>query len=267
MRSWRVRAKRRIFFELGDEAIAKKIDKDDAERMEAVNVGPVKRRKSVVKKKTSVARVMFGKADKEGSYKCLLSDYCTDPKHPEIVKSGSRTSNLLDHARRYHGDVVEALIKAKNASRSIKAEFQGLLESFPKPSARRESMDSHVNQVSRSEEAFKVHLSLLIFIVGSSLPFSIIDSRFFVDWMTVMKYSLPSEATVTKNLGPLYEMVMEMQEQTVRNCRFFSVTFDKHFQNKVPGGDVPHDGRQVLLVFGPARFDSDVVLGLWRVHC
>jgi hypothetical protein len=63
-------------------------------------------------------------------------------------------------------------------------------------------------------------------IVGCSLPFSIIDAKHFKDWMTVLGLRLQSEGTIKKMLPPLYDSVRMEQEEFVRTCGFFSITFD-----------------------------------------
>jgi hypothetical protein len=78
----------------------------------------------------------------------------------------------------------------------------------------------------RGKTGFEAQLALLIFLVGQSLPFSVIDSKHFKDWMTVMGYSLQSEGTIKKMLAPLYDAVMHELKEFVRKCGFFSITFD-----------------------------------------
>jgi hypothetical protein len=63
-------------------------------------------------------------------------------------------------------------------------------------------------------------------IVACALPFSLIDSQFFKDWLTVMGFKLPSEGTIKKILPSLYDCVLREQEAFVLKCNFFSVTFD-----------------------------------------
>jgi hypothetical protein len=87
-------------------------------------------------------------------------------------------------------------------------------------------LDGWVNRLKDGGTGFEKEVALLVTIVGCSLPFAIIDSKPFKDWMTVLGVSMPSEGTIKKLLPPLYESVLKEQEHFVRICGFFSITFD-----------------------------------------
>lgn len=211
-----------------DTAMAKKIAKN-AEKKKGQNAAAPKKRKVVEKrKKTSVAHVMFEPVEGEvGSFRCRMSDLANKIGHDTIVKqSGSGTSNLISHARTWHQDTLTALIKAYNDHRDVNKEFEGLLETATPPTTGQTSMTQYANTVKRSKSGFETQLALLIMIVGCSLPFSIIDSKHFKDWMTVLGLTLQSEGTIKKMLAPLYDSVRKEQEAFVRKCGFFCITFD-----------------------------------------
>jgi hypothetical protein len=214
-----------VQFELDDAAISAKVterEERDADKR------PKKKqtRKKAIKKKTSVAHVMFSLGSHEGSFHCRL---CVLEKGEgmdvEVKSANGVTSNLLAHARNAHTDVLNALVKAQNDRRDVEKEFDGFVAALTPPASSGKVTD-HFHVVKRSKDGFEVDLSLLVMIVANSLPFSLIDSRFFADWLTVMGFKLPSEATIKKNLPDLYDCVLREQEAFVVNCNFFSVTFD-----------------------------------------
>jgi hypothetical protein len=217
-----------VEYDLGDDAIVKKIDKRAAAADKKLSKAPKKRNVGASRKKTSVVHVMFEKVDgKEGAYRCLASVLPCKTGHPNVVKQvGGGTSNLITHARTWHKDVVDGLVKASNDHKDVESEFQGMLEAAVPPSTDQRSMEHFANVVSRSKTGFETQLALLIMIVGCSLPFSIIDSKYFKDWMSVLGRSLQSEGTIKKMLAPLYDTVRLEQEAFVRKCGFFTTTFD-----------------------------------------
>lgn len=216
-----------VEYDLGDDAIVKKIDKRAAADKK-LSKAPKKRNVGASRKKTSVVHVMFEKVDgKEGAYRCLASVLPCKTGHPNVVRQvGGGTSNLITHARTWHKDVVDGLVKASNDHKDVESEFQGMLEAAVPPSTDQRSMEHFANVVSRSKTGFETQLALLIMIVGCSLPFSIIDSKYFKDWMSVLGRSLQSEGTIKKMLAPLYDTVRLEQEAFVRKCGFFTTTFD-----------------------------------------
>jgi hypothetical protein len=159
--------------------------------------------------KTSVAHVMFEPVDRQpGTFFCRASALPAETGHPKMVKQGGPgTSNLLAHARNWHKTIVDALVKAHNEHRDVGAEFDGMLAAATPPSTKQGDMKSFANTVARSATGFETQLALLIMIVGCSLPFSIIDAKFFKDWMTVLGMKLQSEGTIKKMLPPLYDSV------------------------------------------------------------
>ena len=216
-----------VEYDLEDDAIARKILKN-AEKRFVVRKAAKKRKAGAPRKKTSVVHVMFEAVDeKPGSFRCRASGLACKTGHPTTVKQGGvGTSNLIQHARTWHLEVVEALVKASNEHKDVAAEFEGMLEAATPPSANQRTMDTFANTVKRSRTGFETQLALLVMIVGCSLPFSIIDSKHFKDWMAVLRLSLQSEGTIKKMLPPLYDSVCQEQEAFVRKCGFFSITFD-----------------------------------------
>ena len=213
---------------LEDDAIAAKVLKTKSDRQEQANAKPKKGRVvGVMRKKTSVVHVLFEPAEQHGSFKCRVSHLPNKEGHQKFVKAKAGvTSNLLQHAKTWHSDLLHALVKASNDGKNVQSEFDHLLAEMEPPTTSEKNMDSYVNTVSRGGTGFEKQLALLIMIIGNSLAFSLMDSRFFKDWLTVLGLSLPSEATIKKLLAPLYDTVREEQEDFIRNCGFFCVTFD-----------------------------------------
>ncbi len=218
-----------VQYQFDDDVVAQKILKS-AEKKNARNIAkaPEKRKAVAPRMKTSVAHVMFEPVDRQpGTFFCRASALPAETGHPKMVKQGGPgTSNLLAHARNWHKTIVDALVKAHNEHRDVGAEFDGMLAAATPPSTKQGDMKSFANTVARSATGFEMQLALLIMIVGCSLPFSIIDAKFFKDWMTVLGMKLQSEGTIKKMLPPLYDSVRKEQEDFVRSCGFFSITFD-----------------------------------------
>jgi len=208
-----------------DDAVAQKILKRGDKRKGAK--APEKRTPGT-RTKTSVVHVLFEPVDgAPGTFFCRASAFPGQANHPMKVKQGAKgTSNLLAHARTWHGPIVNALVKAHNDRRDVAVEFEGMLAAITPPSAKKGDIRSFANAVGRSATGFETQLALLIMIVGCSLPFSIIDAKPFKDWMTVLKLNLQSEGTIKRMLPPLYDSVRKEQEAFVRSCGFFSITFD-----------------------------------------
>lgn len=216
--------------ELHDDAIAQEIgQRAEAEEQQARSAKQKKKkkRKSAPKKRTSVVHHLYeASPQKDGVFLCKLHEFAKPgDKHPQEVKqSGKQTSNLLDHARKYHSDVVEGLIKAYNEGRDVGAEFAALCQAMtpPKP----QGMDRFVSLVKRSEILLRRQLSLLSFIISNQLPFNIVESSEFRSWMVSLQVDYPSAATLKKLLAPFHEVVVKEIEDSLREAGFFSTTFD-----------------------------------------
>ena len=218
-----------VVYEMDDAAVGRQILK--RERKEALKNGAekkmAKRNASNPRKKPSVAHVMFEATTDPNAFRCRLSSLPCEQSHPSLVKrTGGTTSNLISHARTYHGDILNALIKASNDCRDLASEFDGLLAAATPPTTAKKDLTAHFNKVARSKDGFEAQLALLIMLVRESIPFSLIDSQSFKDWMTVLGYTLQSEGSIKKMLPPLYEAVMHEQAEFVRKSGFFSITFD-----------------------------------------
>ena len=73
-------------YDLGDDAIVKKIDKRAAAADNKLSKAPKKRNVGAPRKKTSVVHVMFEKVDgKEGAYRCLASVLPCKTGHPNVA--------------------------------------------------------------------------------------------------------------------------------------------------------------------------------------
>jgi hypothetical protein len=121
-----------VEYDLGDDAIVKKIDKRAAAADKKLSKAPKKRKVGASRKKTSVVHVMFEKVDgKEGAYRCLASVLPCKTGHPNVVKQvGGGTSNLITHARTWHKDVVDGLVKASNDHKAIESAMEGAFEAL-----------------------------------------------------------------------------------------------------------------------------------------
>jgi hypothetical protein len=213
-------------FALDDEAIGAKVEAD-ANKVKRHKERKKRKQNPKGRKKTSVVHVMFAKTDISGEFKCLLSEYVSG-KHSQIVKCGHGTSNLVLHARQNHQEVFEALVKAYNDRRNVRQEFDGLVKALKKPTKQGQTClnDYFGTCVKASEIGFRRELSLLAFVVECSLPFSVIDSLSFEQWMHELGVQLPSEGTIFKLLDPLYQFIVGFLEKRIQECGFFSVTFD-----------------------------------------
>ena len=215
--------------DLEDDALAREILVAHHKKNRVVVGKRQKRKPSEGRKKTSVAHVLFEPVEgQRGTFHCRAGPLVASKTgHPSHVKqTAGATSNLISHARTWHLELLEGLIKCYNDHRSVADEFEGILLAATPPSSSKKDLRAHFNTVSRSKVGFETQLSLLIMIVGCSLPFAIIDSRHFKDWMTVVGLQIQSEGTIKKMLLPLYECVLEEQLSFVRKCGFFSITFD-----------------------------------------
>ncbi len=154
-----------------------------------------------------------------------------DKKHPAIVmQSHNGTSNLLNHARAYHGNTFETLIKASNAGKSVQKEFDGLLAAMSLQSARSNSkaaLTGHGFSVIKREHAkIEKEVAMLACLVSNNLPFHLLDSQQFVDWMATLDAVYPSRASIMKLLPVLYDIAAGHYEQLIRDCGVVTLTFD-----------------------------------------
>lgn len=125
----------------GDEDDGGDQDNDDGDLALDDVATPQQRRSSKkarnARRKTSVVHYMFEASPNPTEFVCRLHTLMEPGvKHPRLVKQGARgTSNLLNHARQYHGLVLEGLIKAHNEGRSVKFEFESAMALMLPPSA------------------------------------------------------------------------------------------------------------------------------------
>ncbi len=220
--------------QLHDEAVAHEVEdrevreeKEKEKGEEAKKKEEKKKRKvKAERKRTSVVQYLFRKSDKPGKYVCDLQEFM-DPAsgHPlEVAQMGKTTSNLLEHARKYHGPVVDGLVKAYNEGRDVGQEYKALraVMAPPKPVG----MERFVSVTKRSDILLRRHLSLLTFLIANQLPFNVINSKQFTVWMGALGIEYPSAATMKKLLAPFHEFVVKQIEKSVIGAGFFSTTFD-----------------------------------------
>jgi hypothetical protein len=216
--------------DLEDEAIAGEVvarEREEGEPREK-ECGPQKRRKSALhKKKASVVHHMFSKvADKAGMFECRLHNFeLPSSNHPKFVKQGTiGTSNLLSHAREYHGVFVDGLVKAFNEGRDVGQEYNAAVALLRPPE--RGGLHRFVSTVKRSELLLQRHLSLLVFLISNAIPFHVVSTNSFDVWMRTLGIEYPSVVTLKKYLRPLYAVVLRVLEDTVQKCGYFSTTSD-----------------------------------------
>lgn len=145
-----------------------------------------------------------------------------------MKQSDHGTSNLLTHARHHHKDVVEALIKAHNQGRNVQAEFAGLVAGMQLPSQASKARLTGHGFVIRPREHVKLQkeLALLVCMVGENIPFNLLDSPLFTNWMGTLNTVYPSRSTIMKLLPLVYEIVSSHYEQIIRESGVVTLTFD-----------------------------------------
>jgi hypothetical protein len=214
-------------YDLADAAIVNKILKRNKKKPDSKKPAQKRKAGGEPRKKTSVVHVVFEATEVAGVFKCRVSHLQWKQGHPNVVKSkGGVTSNLLSHVKTWHPDLCNVLVKASNDDKDVEHEFQSFLKDNKPAKTPDSGIGPFVNRIKRGGTGFEKELALLIMIVGCSLPFSVIDSKPFKDWMTVLGAAMPSEGTIMKLLEPLHESVLTEQEVFVRKCGFFSITFD-----------------------------------------
>jgi hypothetical protein len=184
-----------------------------------------KRRRRSEKKKPSVVYLMFEKTQNDKEFRCKLSEFSNNARHPALVKVGKGTSNLLSHARTYHAVIIDGLVKSHNDGRDASLDWNSLFAALKKP-VTPGTLDRHVKVVKRSEKLLRLQVSLVNFLIANSLPFVILDSVFFEQFCSEAGVVLQTEGTVMKILQPLYEIVVAEMEGLYRAAGLFSLTFD-----------------------------------------
>lgn len=209
--------------DLADDAIALEIAVDKA----AVPVASKKGRrkaKNVKRKKRSAVRQFFEATGTPGEFRCRLHSFL----RPWAPRNSAGTSNLLAHARSYHQEPLDAMVKAYNDNRDVKSEMDGLLAAMSAPVRKNDAslLSLGFTVVARKLKGVAVQIALLVCIIANCLPFHLIDSPHFRDWMVMMGTSIPSCNTVTKLITPLYQFVVNKQRARLHQCGAFSITFD-----------------------------------------
>jgi hypothetical protein len=178
------------------------------------------------KKKTSVMHVMFTPTGTASVFNCRLHEF-SGKAHPLGVKAKSGTSNLLLHARNYHKDVYEALIKAHNDGDDVEQVFDGVLASLSVPGHKDGTLDTlGFSVVKKSELMLSRQLALLVCIIANCLAFSLVDSPHFVKWMSLLGAAYPSRRTLMKLLPVLYHRAIRSLVSELKEAGCMSLTFD-----------------------------------------
>jgi hypothetical protein len=217
--------------DLRDPAVGDAIDAHEAEVDARAPKEPRKRKKHN-KRKTSVVWTMYKRdPSRPDTFECLLHEHCEDETHARYVgQAGNATTNLLNHARRYHQLVVDALAKAHNDRRDVKAEFDALVRAMKQPSRGTGGLlNFGFSRLAKGGATAAGHIkdiALLVCFIANNIPFNVMDSAHFSTWMTSLGTKYQSKATVLKLLGPLYAIVLQRREDVVRACGSFSTTFD-----------------------------------------
>jgi hypothetical protein len=179
------------------------------------------------KKKTSVMHVLFEPTpDTVGFFNCRMHAFASKG-HPLVVKAKSGTSNLLSHARNYHKEVYEALVKAHNDGDDVEQVFDALLAALPAPGHKDGTLDGLGFSVTKkSELLLSRQLALLVCIIANCLPFSLVDSPHFVTWMALLGAAYPSRRTLMKLLPVLYHRAVGSLVGQLKEASCMSLTFD-----------------------------------------
>jgi hypothetical protein len=145
-----------------------------------------------------------------------------------VKQSDAGTSNLLSHARRFHNDVVEALIKASNQGRLVQNEFDGLVAAMKLPNDGAKGRLGKYGFSARPREHVKIEkqVALLTCMIAENQPFHLLDSPHFTHWMATLNAEYPSRATLMKLLPVLYEIASGHYEQMIRDSGAVTLTFD-----------------------------------------
>jgi hypothetical protein len=182
------------------------------------------REKRKPKRKTSVMHVLFETGEVADTYLCRMTPYTSKPGHKEEVKAGSGTSNLIHHAKKWHTELYDALVKAYNDNDDVEQVFQSFIAGLSAPVTPLERAGVSVTKV--SELGLSRQIALLVCVIANCLPFAVVDSEHFVTWMKLCGVMYPSRRTLMKLLPVLYDHALTSLVADLKLAGSMSLTFD-----------------------------------------
>jgi hypothetical protein len=161
----------------------------------------------------------------EGCFRCLLPRYHS-ASHPEFVRIGQNTGNLMEHCSQYHEPVLEALerIIAETPKTEAKFACEQYIKNLPPPPG----SVSLVRMLGKDTPEMSNELLCLVWFLDANIAFAQFDNPLFHQLVRDLDVrQFPSSTTMVERVLPiLYRFAVEHMVDCLKRCRSFFTSFD-----------------------------------------
>lgn len=193
------------------------------------------------KRHSSFVREFFQEDDKvDGLFHCRLTPYASSitvgisrqiVSHTPLVKqSGSSTSHLVEHARKFHLEQFLEMQKAYAEGKDVETEFAAMLKTLESEKEQKKLVALRAKEadrrVSKVKGRVRKEVALLLWFVNAHIPFHVIESEQFETFLRECDVKLDCRTTIMKLLPVVYAVALQFQEDQFRKCASYALTFD-----------------------------------------